>query len=55
MKINTPKELLKELKDRFPNLLPSDEKMTIEEIRIRQGEQKVINYLKELIEDDVSS
>lgn len=43
--------LLKHLLDTFPNRLPPNKTISIEEIRLLQGEQRVIEYLQSLNED----
>ena len=45
------KELIQYLEGMFPNILPSRE-TSIEELRFLQGQQSVIDRLKQLYEDD---
>lgn len=43
---NVPRELLVALEKRFPNILPVDPHITINEVNIRQGQQEVIRLLR---------
>ena len=43
--------LLDMLEERYPNKLPIN-KITIEELRIKQGEQQVITYLRGILEGE---
>ncbi len=42
---NVPKDLLEALKAAFPNTLPDREDVTIERVRLLQGQQQVISLL----------
>lgn len=44
--------LLELLSERFPNKLPKSKDVTIEEIRVLQGSQLVIDYIKGIIENE---
>lgn len=44
--------LLELLNERFPNELPKNKDITIDEIRMMQGSQLVINYIKGVIENE---
>ena len=44
--------LLEELEEHFPNKVPIHTSPTLEEIRRLQGHQEVIQFLRNLIEED---
>lgn len=44
--------LLELLSERFPNKLPKNKDITIDEIRMLQGSQLVIDYIKGVIEHE---
>ena len=46
---NISEELLTWLKQTFPNELPRNNSISIEDIRFLQGQQDVINVIKELV------
>lgn len=44
--------LLEELQEYFPNDIPSNLSVTIEDIRRLQGQQEVVQYIRNLLDDD---
>lgn len=50
-KLNNTEVLIKELKELFPNTLPSSH-ISIEELRYLQGQQSVLRKIEELLEDN---
>lgn len=43
--------LLKHLREAFPNVLPENPKVNIEDLRLLQGEQRVIRFLERMNEE----
>lgn len=43
---SVPEDLLNALEKAFPNTLPSDTKITLNEVNVRQGQQQVIAFLR---------
>lgn len=50
MKTNTWASLLATLQERFPNKLPADRDVSIEQVRYLQGQQSVLETIQTLLE-----
>jgi len=44
--------LIGHLQEKFPDMLPRDPQMTVGDLRELQGEQRVIDYIASLTEED---
>jgi len=42
--------LIKELEETYPNVLPLDKKMSIESLRVLQGQQDILQHLRNLLD-----
>lgn len=51
MSVIKTESLMRRLEQDFPNRLPTKRDVSMEEIQFAMGEQKVINYLRKLFEE----
>lgn len=51
MNIMSTQRFIEHLKKQFPDKLPSSREVTLGDVRERMGEQRVIRYLENLIEN----